>query len=51
MHMVASVLPAYPHPPDPGVSSKVQNSTFSKHCHVAYQIKGNHGCSNMVANV
>ena len=24
-----------------------QKSTFSEHCHVAYQIKGNHECSNM----
>ena len=28
-----------------------QNSTFSEHGHVAYQIKGNHECSNMVANI
>ena len=27
------------------------NSTFSEHNHVAYQIKGNHKCSNMVAYV
>ena len=33
------------------VGSKGQNSTFSEHGHVAYQIKGNHKCSNMVANV
>ena len=26
---------------DPWVWSKGQNSTFSEHCHVAYQIKGN----------
>ena len=25
--------------------------TFSEHVHVAYQIKGNHECSNMVANI
>ena len=30
--------------------SKGQNSTFSEHGWVAYQIKGNHECSNMVAN-
>ena len=28
-----------------------QNSTFSEHGHVAYQIKGNHKCSNLVANI
>ena len=28
-----------------------QNSTFSEHGHVAYQDKGNHVCSNMVANI
>ena len=31
--------------------SKGQNSTFSQQCHVAYQIYGNHECSNMVANI
>ena len=30
---------------------KGQNLTFSEHGHVAYQIKGNHMCSNMVANI
>ena len=25
--------------------------TFSKHGHVAYQIKWNHKCSHMVANI
>ena len=29
----------------------VENSTFSEHGHVAYQIKGNHKWSNMVANI
>ena len=33
------------------MGSKVQNSTFSKHGHVAYQIKENHECSNMVPNI
>ena len=28
-----------------------QNSTFSEHGHVAYQIKENQKCSNMVANI
>ena len=27
------------------------NSTFSEHGHVAYQIKGNHDCNNMAANI
>ena len=31
--------------------SKGQNSTFSEHGHVAYQIKGNHKCSNIVVNI
>ena len=30
---------------------KGQNSTFSEHGHLAYQIKVNHKCSNMVANI
>ena len=34
-----------------GLRGRDQNSTFSEHGHVAYQIKGNHGCSNMVANI
>ena len=42
-------------PPPPeltlGVGSKDQNSTFSEHGHVAYQIKENHECNNMVANI
>ena len=33
------------------LGSKGQNSTFSEHGHVAYQIKWNHDCSNMVANI
>ena len=34
------------------VGSKGQNSTFSEHGHVAYQIDGNHKCSYMVvANI
>ena len=28
-----------------------QTSTFSEQCHVAYQIKGNHECSNMIATL
>ena len=34
-----------------GVESKGQNSTFSEHGHLAYQIKGNHECSSIVANI
>ena len=37
------------HPPTLGVTSKCQ--LFSEHGHVAYQIKGNHKCSNMVAKI
>ena len=32
-----------------GVGSIGQNSTCSKHGHVVYQIRWNHGCSNTVA--
>ena len=34
-----------------GRGSKVQNSTFSEHGLDAYQIKGNHECSNIVATI
>ena len=37
-------------PPNPGTGVKRSNSTFLEHGHVAYQIKGNHECSSMVAN-
>ena len=33
------------------MGSKWQNSTFWEHDHFAYQIKGKHECSNMVANI
>ena len=33
------------------MGSKGQNSTFSEYGHVAYQIKDNHECSNMVASI
>ena len=55
--MVADILPADPYPPSHPIpltlwlGSKGQNSTFSEHGHVAYQIKDNHGCSNMVADI
>ena len=32
-----------------GMGSIGQNSTFLQHGPVAYQVKGNHECSNMVA--
>ena len=38
-----------PHPLDMG--SVCQNSTFSEHGNVAYQIKENHEFSNMIANI
>ena len=44
--MVTNILPA-DHPP---LTLGVKISTFSEQCHVAYQIKGNHQCSSMVAN-
>ena len=54
---VANILSAdlYPSlqtpPPTLGMGSVGQNSTFSEHGHVGYQIKENHKCSNMVANI
>ena len=36
---------------DPRDGVNRSNSTFSEHGHVAYQIKGNHGCTNMVVNI
>ena len=50
--MVANCLPAAP-PPPPLLpeGSKDQNSTFSEHGQVAYQIIENHECSSMVANI
>ena len=49
--MVANILPIDPPPLPPttlGHKIKGQNSTFSEHGQVAYQIKGNHKCSKMV---
>ena len=37
--------------PDPGGGVKMSKLTFSKHGHVAYQLKWNHKCSHMVANI
>ena len=45
--MVVNILPADP----PWTLGWCQNSTFSEHAHVAYQIKWNHECSNMVAHI
>ena len=51
--MVATILPAEsqstPQPLEKGLIG--QNSTFSKHGHVVYQIKLNHECINMAASV
>ena len=33
------------------MGSNDQNSFFSEHGHVAYPIKGNYECSNMVTNI
>ena len=50
--MVANILPADPPPPPPlSLGMKGHNSTFSEQCHVAYQIKRTHKCSNMGANI
>ena len=45
--MIAIILPVDP----PDLGSKGENSTFSKHSHVAYQIKGNDKCNTMQANI
>ena len=37
--------------PDPGGGVKMPKLTFSKHGHAAYQLKWNHKCSHMVANI
>ena len=50
--MVARPPPPPPlHPPTLGMGSVGQNSALLEHSHVAYQITGNHECSNMVANI
>ena len=41
--------PHYPTDLGDGVSRS--KFTFSEHDHVAYQLKENHECSNMVANI
>ena len=40
-----------PPPPTLGVGLKGHISTILEHGHVAYQVKGNHKCSKMVANI
>ena len=48
--MVANILTAGPLLAR-GMGSIGHKSTFSEHGHVAYQIKGNHECSNLVSNI
>ena len=40
-----------PPPPDPRDGVSRSNSFFSEHGHVAYHIKENKECSNIVANI
>ena len=49
--MVANILPKDPPNTTLGMGSVDQNLTFSEHGHVAYQIKENHKCSHMEANI
>ena len=49
--MVATILPQTPPPPILGMGSMGQSSAFSEHGNVASQIKKNHECSNMAANI
>ena len=48
-NMVANVCPQIP--PDPGDGYNRSKFIFSEHDHLAYQIKGKHECSNLVANI
>ena len=48
--MVANIFASDPLP-TLGMGSVYQNSNFAEHGHVAYQIKENRECSNMVANI
>ena len=41
-NMVAIILPTDPPPSPPNLRAKYQNSTFTEHGHVAYQISWNH---------
>ena len=47
--MVSNILPA--DTPDPGDGFVGWNSTFSEYGHVAYEIKENQECSNILANI
>ena len=50
--LAAHILPADPtKPPSPDTGDGVKIQLFSEHILVAYQIEGNHGCSNMGANI
>ena len=50
--MVANILPAEPSsPPSPDPGVKRSNSTFPEHGQIAYQIKQNHKCGNVVAYI
>ena len=40
-----------PHPLTLGVGSNVKIQTIATHSHIAYQIKGNQECSNIVGNI
>ena len=49
-NMVANILPSPTHL-TLGIGSIGKNSTFSEHGPVAYQIKGNHECTYIVATI
>ena len=49
--MVANILPTDTPLKPQGVGSIGQTLTFSESSHVAYQIKADDTCSNMVANI
>ena len=49
--MVENILPAYPLPQNPRDGTIGQNSTFSEHGHVAYQIKWNHEMQQHGSNI
>ena len=54
--MVTNILPADRPPPPPPPPTLVMGSaglksTFSENGHVTYQVKENHECSNIVANI
>ena len=51
LRFVIVVFPDHTHFIFLGMRSIGQNSTFSECGHGAYQIKKNHECSNMVANI